>query len=344
METRIQPIGGRAAWRPAALRDDRRGWVHQLTTDELRELDQAMATARGLGRPYETLRREDFALPGLAKVFANAREELADGPSVFLLKGVPIKKYTADEARTILWLIGIHLGSPVSQNPAGELIAEVKDVGRSNSDRTARGYQTADPLAYHNDQADAVGLLCLQPAKAGGLSSIVSAVSIHDAMLERHPELLEELYRPAFFDYRGEEPPGSKPYYLLSVFRRWNGELYTRYARNHARSAQLLPGVPKLSACKLAAFDVVDAMARSDEFRLDMEFEQGDIQFLNNKHILHSRTKFVDFDEPGKKRNLLRIWLRVEEWAFPDAVSSEYGIVDPQVLRHGIGPVRTVHV
>ena len=41
-----------------------------------------------------------------------------------------------------------------------------------------------------------------------------------------------------------------------------------------------------------------------------MLFRSGDIQFLNNRVILHSRTDFEDWDEPEKKRLLLRLWLR----------------------------------
>ena len=37
--------------------------------------------------------------------------------------------------------------------------------------------------------------------------------------------------------------------------------------------------------------------------------EPGDIQFINNTFLLHSRTAYEDFAEPERKRHYLRIWL-----------------------------------
>ncbi len=39
-------------------------------------------------------------------------------------------------------------------------------------------------------------------------------------------------------------------------------------------------------------------------------FERGDIQFLHNHVILHTRTAFEDWPEPKGRRHLLRLWLR----------------------------------
>jgi hypothetical protein len=58
------------------------------------------------------------------------------------------------------------------------------------------------------------------------------------------------------------------------------------------------------------AMELVDTLANSDRFRLDMDFRPGDIQFLNNRVVLHSRTDFEDYPEPERKRHLLRLWLR----------------------------------
>ena len=41
-----------------------------------------------------------------------------------------------------------------------------------------------------------------------------------------------------------------------------------------------------------------------------MDFRPGDIQLLNNAVILHSREAYDDYDEPERKRHLLRLWLQ----------------------------------
>ncbi len=45
------------------------------------------------------------------------------------------------------------------------------------------------------------------------------------------------------------------------------------------------------------------------DFRLEMNFQPGDIQVLNNRTTLHSRTAFEDYDDPEQRRLLLRLWL-----------------------------------
>jgi hypothetical protein len=44
------------------------------------------------------------------------------------------------------------------------------------------------------------------------------------------------------------------------------------------------------------------------EFRI----EQGQLQYLNNRQIAHSRTAFRDAGEPGQIRHMLRLWNREE--------------------------------
>jgi hypothetical protein len=47
--------------------------------------------------------------------------------------------------------------------------------------------------------------------------------------------------------------------------------------------------------------------------------EPGDLQFLNNRTVLHGRTEFEDDDRLDRKRLMLRLWLAMPDWApLPD--------------------------
>jgi hypothetical protein len=51
-----------------------------------------------------------------------------------------------------------------------------------------------------------------------------------------------------------------------------------------------------------------------------MRLEPGEINYLKNNAVLHARTEFVDFDEPERKRHLVRLWLTAHgDWADGDA-------------------------
>ena len=81
----------------------------------------------------------------------------------------------------------------------------------SSSDPNVRIYQTNERQGYHTDSCDIVGLLCLQTAKAGGLSSLVSSVTIFNEMRRQRPDLLSRLFEPIATDRRGEVPEGKSP-------------------------------------------------------------------------------------------------------------------------------------
>ena len=61
----------------------------------------------------------------------------------------------------------------------------VKDLGGSGEDPNTRIYQTRERQTHHTDSCDVVALMCLQKAKSGGLSSIVSSTTIFNEMLRK---------------------------------------------------------------------------------------------------------------------------------------------------------------
>jgi hypothetical protein len=133
-------------------------------------------------------------------------------------------------------------------------------------------------------------------------------------MLRRRPDLVAELTRPVYRDRRGEVPEGGKEWYAVPVFNPMpDGGLITTYVRSAMRKAQRFDEVPRLTPEIEAACDLLDSLAEDPAIHLDMEFRPGDIQFLSNHWILHSRTAFEDFPEPEQRRHLYRLWLACEE-------------------------------
>jgi hypothetical protein len=43
-----------------------------------------------------------------------------------------------------------------------------------------------------------------------------------------------------------------------------------------------------------------------------MDFQPGDMQFINNYHVLHGRAEYVDDRASGQVRHLKRLWLETE--------------------------------
>jgi len=314
-----------SAWRAGDFATDQ-SWIVRWSKDDLAELDGAVRAAKARGFNAATVTRETFPLPTLAARLRTLREEIEYGRGFVLLRGIPVRDYTKDDAGLIFRGIGCHIGEVVTQNAKGDLLGHVRDQGyadyRGRSD--IRGYQTRARLEFHTDVVDIVGLMCLRAAKEGGHSLIVSATTIHNEMLREAPLLLGLLYGNFLFDRRGEEVEGERPYFISPVYSFYQGYLSCRPAViEYIHSAEAKTGIP-LSPAQRAALDAFIDEALREDLQLGMDLEPGDIQLLNNSVILHARTGFIDHDEPERRRHLLRLWLNVEEGRPVDPTAYPY--------------------
>jgi hypothetical protein len=305
-----EPWDHPSAWRAPqmAARSD---WIVQLDDDDVAELEHALAAARRAGLGIPALSGADLDTPRVAAKLQGVRRMLEDGIGFALVRGLPRERYSKADAALIYWIVGTRLGDAFAQNAHGEVLGHVRDIGADwRADPRARGYQTRMRLPFHNDSTDVVGLMCLQKAKSGGESQIVSSTAIHNEFLRRRPDLWAVMHEPFCVDRRGEENPGQRPWYVTPCFTRFDGRLFVRYNRSYIESAQRFDEVPRLTPLQREALDLMDALCDDPAFRLDMAFEPGDMQFVCNYTVLHSRGEYEDWPEPERKRHLLRLWLR----------------------------------
>lgn len=308
-----RPIGGPAAWRgdELAARDD---WRITLDETAIAELDRALARARASGKPLGQLTAADFPLPRLRVRIREWADALTRGRGVVLLRGLPVERWSVDEASIVFWCLGQHLGRPGAQNGRGDLLGRVRDQGLSYADPAVRGYQTAASLGFHTDFADVVGLMCLRAAASGGHSRFVSSVRVFDELVQRRPELVDRLFEPLLFDTRGD---AGIDFVTVIPCRYDRGQLRTLWHRDYLRSAADKPGAPAISAEVHELLDVYDAIAAEPGMAIELEFRPGDVQLLSNHTVLHGRGDYVDGDTPDQRRDLLRLWLSVELDASP---------------------------
>lgn len=304
------PIHEPCNWRAADVAADT-SWIHRFSASELAEIDAALRHAQARGKTLETLTAGDFPLPAVGQEFARGRERLENGIGMQLYRGIDVARYTKDELRLMYWAFGLHLGTPVSQSMHGDVLGDVRNQNTNLDGPQGRGYTTNRQLGCHTDSCDVVGLFVLRTAKAGGASKLASSVAVHNEMLRLRPDLLELMYQPFWWSWQGQEPAGAPPYYPQPVFTRWRGKFACRYVRTHINSAQRYDEVPRLSPQQLEALDLFGALSVDAEFSYSMMFEPGDMQLLNNHVTLHARSEFEDYDEPDRKRHLLRMWLSV---------------------------------
>lgn len=300
-----------AAWLSAELADPAE-WIIQLTPEHVADLDKAMTSSLAAGLSLADLTRDNFPLPSIDALVPDILDRLENGSGLVVLRGFPALDYDKEQLRRIYWGFGLHIGTAVSQSSGGDLLGDVMNFGADVNSTTGRGYMSKQELGFHTDTADVVALMVLRAAKSGGLSLICSSVAIRNEIARTRPDLLEVLYAPFYWSWKGQETPGQLPYYRQPIYSDHEGKFAARDIKTHIFSAhQDHPELGELGAKQMEAMQLVNTLARNPKFHFSMMFEPGDIQLLNNHVTYHSRTAFEDYDEPDRKRHLLRMWLSV---------------------------------
>ena len=319
-----RPVSDRSAWRGSQLQGDA-SWIYSLSEAAIKDIDAVLPRVKDL--ELTSIRQHDFPLPSIASELSSVLTELNNGRGFTVIRGLPFGKYSDDDIARIFWGIGTYFGNPISQNAQGHLLGHVRAIeGKRYMEKDVRGYQTTAELYYHNDNCDIVGLLCFRTAKAGGISKVASSTTIYNEVLGQHPEFLDVLYEGFHYDLRGEELPGYAPItpHRIPVYSFHEGRLSCRYVFTAIMQAARKAGL-KFTAQEDAAMKFLNETAAREDIRLEMTFQPGDMQFLNNHVCLHSRTSYEDFEEPDRKRHMLRLWLNNNARPLAPKFADRYG-------------------
>jgi hypothetical protein len=296
-------------WTSADVADEAE-WTEQLEPAEQTEIDNALRHALAKSDDVLEIERDDFPLPTVSAHLAAIENELINGRGFVRLRGIDRSAYTQAEMEVIYWGIGMHLGLPWPQNKYGHVLGDVTDQNKALNDPTARGNELGGvALPYHCDGSDLVGLMCLENGLSGGLSAVANSVRIHNGLVVDRPDLAAALYEPFPYDSRGEQAEGTKPYYALPVFTEWDDRLFVRCIPPYIYASQRHPDAPPLTDVQSEALEAVVHMADDPENHVLMDLLPGDMQFINNYHVLHGRTAYEDDRGAGRIRHLKRLWL-----------------------------------
>jgi hypothetical protein len=316
----------RALWRGSEIAQSG-DWRFPLSGEAAAEIRACMEPFKGKDISPDGLTEADFPAPVLGAELAPLAQEISDhGLGFAVLKGVPIDGFSGRDFEIIHWAIGKAIGLVVTQGGSLGYIAHVRDLGQN----VAKTYyaQVGGPLPMHKDPIDLAALLCLKAGRSGGTNLLVSAAALHNHLLERRPEILERLYKGYFHSSQPEETgdPGITRE-RLPLFIQQNGHTFANYLQAPIYRA-VESGKVSLSAAEKDALEVFDAEALSEDLTIAIDAEPGDVLFLNNRTVLHSRTHYEDFDALEDRRHLLRVWMNMPEWDRLPPGSFHYAMSD----------------
>lgn len=308
-------IEGPSAWKRADIRaEDYRVTLSPACLDEIRRVANEVRT-----HPLPTILRSpaDFDLTNCHAAMAEVRRILKEGVRFAVVDRLPVEEMSKPEAEAVYWLLSSMVCRPVAQKLDGTMIYDVHDTGQQalpgsgiRPDKTNIEIRFHIDNAYNTTPPEIVGLLCLRTAKSGGISRVLSFHSVHNALLARHKELLPRLYQPFWFDRQREFFPGDPDTFFAPVFTAGEDEeLKARFSVHQINSGYAMKGQP-VDNEGAAALAATLGIFEDPDISIDFEFQPGEIQFVDNRTLGHSRTEFEDWPEPERRRHLVRLWLR----------------------------------
>lgn len=256
----------------------------------------------------EEIRREHCGHPALDDDLAKIFDEVQSGRGIVILRGIPIASHSLEEIEKMAWALDTHFGVALSQNCLGHRITRVQEEPLPGGLQTARGHKSRQDLAMHTDYAEIFTLLCVRSAKQGGETQFTSTLAVHNEILNTRPDILPILYR-GFPHHRRNDQPDNQPRvtpYDVPIFSNVNGSVSFCLVIGNILAALHEQG-RQLTDKELEALDVLqEVMTR---LQLEFRYEPGEMTVVNNLIVVHSRSEYVDAEEPEKRRLLLRIWL-----------------------------------
>jgi Taurine catabolism dioxygenase TauD, TfdA family len=307
-------VRNKASWPEIPLHES--DWLVTIDRNTREEILRVASRLARDPKPVEQLQPDHFEMPLCRQLATRLRDILAKGARFTLIDRLPMEELSDRQATKIYWLLSSMITPPVAQKLDGSMIFEVKDTGKQATPGSGvRPAETNAEQSIHNDNAfnkaapDVVGLLCVRPALEGGASRVMSFYTAHNELMRCHPDILDRLYEPFPHDRQREHLPDEEGIFWAPIFSYKNSELLARFSPHPIRNAYQLLG-EKIDDRTEHALSTIRTVCNESDIAVSFTMERGQIQFVNNRQIGHSRTGFRDYDDAAKKRLMVRLWLR----------------------------------
>ncbi|XP_037033187.1 taurine hydroxylase-like protein SAT17 [Bradysia coprophila] len=320
-------ITGPTLWKAEDYQNNPEHWVRHFTDEEIEDLSSAADKFIADKIPLTGISKSNFVLFKLPEVLSVIRNDLLNGKGFILFKGFPVEKWGTHKTAVAYMGLGTYFGYFVSQNGRGHVLGHVKDVGDDPTQiDKVRIYRTTARQFFHTDECDIVGLCCINRAFEGGESDISSTHNVWNVLQAERPDVAETLTKPNwYFDRKGETSTGQQEYIKQAVFYlepQANGRVLAKWDPYYVKSLSRFSDsgeIPALSPDQIDAMQVLEDTCT--RLKLHMILEVGDIQFICNAQVMHSRSAYKDHLPPQPKRHLMRLWLSTPEmeggWKLP---------------------------
>jgi hypothetical protein len=142
----------------------------------------------------------------------------------------------------------------------------------------------------------------------------MSSATVHNVLLAEKPELMDTLYQGYPYMRTTPDRGDTELYtpYRIPVFKFADkGEFIAHYIPGFSEFYQQRDEISDDHFEVTAQTAMKDVLWYRPELYLETMLQPGDMQFVNNRFLMHARTDYEDWEEAAKYRLLLRIWMQL---------------------------------
>ncbi|KAK0736514.1 hypothetical protein B0T21DRAFT_181456 [Apiosordaria backusii] len=315
---------GPLAWSPSSFKSED-DYILSLSEEEIEEVKLALSHFDGLDLFGSEATPSTFPLPTLGPKLKKAAKDVHNGRGFVLIRGIQPSQFSP-EGNVIIFLgISSYIGGMRGrQDENGNMLMHIRNAKQSKTPQSQRPIRYSSRAStFHTDTfCDILALQSRNNAEIGGNTLLSSTWTIFNKLQKSHPEVCKLLAQPDWaFDSRGSFFPCS----TRPLLYHHAGKIMMNFAREPLlglEDVKRMAALPVLFQEQKDALDIVEKVAA--EGQIAIRTEPGDLLFINNHGVLHSREAFVD-NTAENPRYLVRMWLKNEELAWDL----------PQHLQHG---------
>lgn len=263
---------------------------------------------------FERYAHGDVEFIGLQQLADHILHELQQGSGIVWLQGFPAADFTVAQMKFFFLVVGAAMGQTMGNY--GRLY-DVRDYGGSYETERIPVSQTRAATGFHTDSSarnimpDIVALLCVQPARTGGESLVVSGATVHEELRKTNLEALTILYREFIRDIVTPGAGKTLDALINNRFPVFSHGLYSpglsfRYMRFWIEKGHR-EAKADLSQRDLDALDTLDGLLESPKLAGRFKLNAGDQLWANNHIVAHNRTQYEE--TPQQPRHFVRMWI-----------------------------------
>ena len=279
-------------------------------------INECLGFLVGQAEELETLAQksdEILTLPIMGNWVATWKKHLLGGPGFVCLRATDTA--LSDEELRLMYCVFARAIGKLNQRYGA--FFDVKDHGLDHTKSAIPISKTRACSGFHTDSSalqyspEVVGLMCLQPGMQGGESLLANAADLYCWLHDHHRESLGPLSFPIRRDVitpgtlQNEEEIRKNAFPIIEFNRRGLNFRYMRYWITTAYQKLKMPLPDGLNE----AMDYIDQYLEASEHVFFMKLARGEMLFLNNRYLCHSRTAFTVGLDASRKRTLVRTWI-----------------------------------